>query len=247
MTDKVNILGVMVDKVNVDKASDKIIDFVKNPSGTHTVFTPNSEIIMAAYRDSEFRDILNSSDLVTADGIGVVYASKIVKNPISERAAGYDIACMTLDKLSKLGGTLYLFGSKPGVADTAATNIEEKYKGIKVVGTSDGYFDEEKEKKIIEDINSKNPDLLFVCLGAPKQEKWIFSHKNELTAKVCLGIGGSVDVFAGNVKRAPEFFTRHGIEWLYRLAKQPSRFVRMLDLPRFGFKVLINGRKFSQN
>ena len=246
MAKKVNILGVMVDKVNVNEASDMIVDFVQGSSGHHTVFTPNSEIIMAAYRDTEFRDILNSSDLVTADGIGVVYASKIVKNPISERAAGYDIACMTLEKLSSLGGTLYLFGAKPGVAVAAAANIEKKYKGIRVVGTSDGYFDKEKEKKIIEDINSKNPDLLFVCLGAPKQEKWIYAHKNELSAKVCLGIGGSVDVFAGNVKRAPEFFTSHGIEWLYRLMKQPSRFVRMLDLPRFGFKVILNGKKFPQ-
>ncbi len=246
MNNKVNVLGVMVDKVNVDQASNMILDFVKSSSGTHTVFTPNSEIIMAAYRDSEFCNILNSSDLVTADGIGVVYASKIVKNPILERAAGYDIACMTLDKLSKLGGTLYLFGSKPGVAVAAADNIEKKYKGICVVGTSDGYFDAEKEKKIIEDINNKKPDLLFVCLGAPKQEKWIHSHKDELSAKVCLGIGGSIDVFAGNVKRAPQFFTNHGIEWLYRLVKQPSRFVRMLDLPKFGFKVLLNGKKFPQ-
>jgi len=246
MAKKVNVLGVMVDKVNVEEASDMIVDFVKTTDHPRTVFTPNSEIIMAAYRDAGFCNILNSSDIVTADGIGVVYASKIVKNPISERAAGYDIACRCLEKLASIGGTLYLFGAKPGIADTAACNIEKKYKGIKVVGTSDGYFDEEKEKQIIEKINAANPDLLFVCLGAPKQEKWIFDHKSELSCKVCLGIGGSVDVFAGNVKRAPEFFTSHGIEWLYRLLKQPSRFVRMLDLPRFGFKVLLNGRKFPQ-
>ncbi len=246
MADKVNVLGVMVDKVNVEQASDMIVDFVKMAGHPRTVFTPNSEIIMAAYRDKGFCDILNSSDIVTADGIGVVYASKIVKNPINERAAGYDIACRTLEKLGSIGGTLYLFGSRPGVAETAAANIEEKYKGIRVVGTSDGYFDTEKEKEIIAKINSAKPDLLFVCLGAPKQEKWIHAHKGELSAKVCLGIGGSVDVFAGNVKRAPEFFTRHGIEWLYRLAKQPSRFMRMLDLPRFGFKVLLHGRKFPQ-
>ena len=246
MSKKVNVLGVLVDKINVEEASDMIVDFVKTTDHPRTVFTPNSEIIMAAYRDPDFRNVLNSSDLVTADGIGVVYASKVVKNPIKERAAGYDIACMTLEKLSKIGGTLYLFGSKPGVAETAGENIEKKYKGIQVVGASDGYFDEEKEKQIIEKINTANPDLLFVCLGAPKQEKWIYTHKSELSAKVCLGIGGSVDVFAGNVKRAPEFFTRHGIEWLYRLLKQPSRFVRMLDLPRFGFKVLLNGRKFPQ-
>lgn len=246
MSDKVNILGVMVHKVNVEQASDRIIEYISDSEGAKSVFTPNSEIIMAAYRDPEFCNLLNSSDLLTADGIGVVYASKIVKNPIAERAAGYDIACRTLEKLAKLGGSLYLFGSKPGVAELAAANIESRYSGVKVVGMSDGYFDEDKEKTIIEDIKSTKPDLLFVCLGAPKQERWISAHKAELGAKVCMGIGGSLDVFAGTVKRAPEFYTKHGIEWLYRLMKQPSRFVRMLDLPRFGLKVLAKGRKFPQ-
>lgn len=246
MSDKVNILGVLVHKVNVEQASDRIIEYISASEGAKSVFTPNSEIIMAAYRDPEFCNLLNSSDLLTADGIGVVYASKIVKNPIAERAAGYDIACRTLEKLAKLGGSLYLFGSKPGVAELAAANIESRYSGVKVVGMSDGYFDEVKEKAIIEDIKRTKPDLLFVCLGAPKQERWISAHKSELGAKVCMGIGGSLDVFAGTVKRAPEFYTKHGIEWLYRLAKQPSRFVRMLDLPRFGLKVLAKGRKFPQ-
>lgn len=246
MSDKVNILGVKVDKVNIDQASDKIIEFIKNGEKGKCVFTPNSEIIMMAYRDKNFCDLLNSSDILTADGIGVVYASRIVKNPIAERAAGYDIACLTLQKLSDIGGTLYLFGSKPGVAEEAGKNITAKYPGVKIVGYSDGYFDETKEKTIINNIKKCSPDLLFVCLGAPKQEKWINEHKAELNAGVSLGIGGSLDVFAGTVKRAPEFYTKHGIEWLYRLAKQPSRFVRMLDLPRFGFKVLLKGRKFPQ-
>ena len=246
MSDKVNILGVKVDKVNIDQASDKIIEFIKNGEKGKCVFTPNSEIIMMAYRDKDFCDLLNSSDILTADGIGVVYASRIVKNPIAERAAGYDIACLTLQKLSDIGGTLYLFGSKPGVAEEAGKNITAKYPGVKIVGYSDGYFDETKEKTIINNIRKCSPDLLFVCLGAPKQEKWINEHKAELNAGVSLGIGGSLDVFAGTVKRAPEFYTKHGIEWLYRLAKQPSRFVRMLDLPRFGFKVLLKGRKFPQ-
>ncbi len=246
MSDKVNILGVMVDKVNVDEASDKIMEYIESKTKVATVYTPNSEIIMMAYRDEEFKKLLNSSDMLTADGIGVVYASKIVKNPIHERCAGYDIACKSLEKLAAKGGSVYLFGSKPSVAETAAKNICDKYSGIKIAGCSDGYFDEEKEKNIISDINNAKPDLIFVCLGAPKQEKWISAHRDELPNAVYMGIGGSLDVFAGNVKRAPEFFTKHGIEWLYRLCKQPSRFVRMLDLPRFGFKVLIKGRKFPQ-
>lgn len=247
MPAKVNILGVKVDKVTVDEASDIIMEYIKSKNKAASVFTPNSEIIMMGYRDSEFRDVLNSSELLTADGIGVVYASRIVKNPISERAAGYDIACSTLGKLAKEGGSVYLFGSKPGVAEAAGKNITEKYPGVKIAGYSDGYFDEEKEKTIIANINRANPDLVFVCLGAPKQEKWISHHRSELPNAVYMGIGGSLDVFAGNVKRAPEFFTKHGIEWLYRLCKQPSRFVRMLELPRFGFKVLLKGKKFPQD
>lgn len=247
MSSKVNILGVKVDKVTIDEASDKIMEYIKSKDKVASVFTPNSEIIMMGYRDSEFRDILNDSELLTADGIGVVYASKIVKNPINERAAGYDIACRTLEKLAKVGGSVYLFGSKPGVAETAGENIVKKYPGIKIAGYSDGYFDAEKEKTIIENIKRANADLVFVCLGAPKQEKWIASHRDELPNAVYMGIGGSLDVFAGTVKRAPEFFIKHKIEWLYRLGKQPSRFVRMLDLPRFGFKVLLNGKKFPQD
>lgn len=247
MSSKVNILGVKVDKVNVNEASDKIIEYIKEKTKVASVFTPNSEIIMMGYRDEEFRNILNNSELLTADGIGVVYASKIVKNPISERAAGYDIACATLEKLAKLGGSVYLFGSKPGVAELAGENIVKKYPGVKIAGYSDGYFDEEKEKTIIANINRANPDLVFVCLGAPKQEKWIAAHRDELPNAVYMGIGGSLDVFAGTVKRAPDFFIKHKIEWLYRLCKQPSRFVRMLDLPRFGFKVLLKGKKFPQD
>ena len=124
--------------------------------------------------------------------------------------------------------------------------MEEKYPGLVVSGCNDGYFGPDDESGIIKKINDSGAKLLLVCLGAPKQEKWISEHKSNLNAGVCLGIGGSLDVFAGTVKRAPEFFTKHGIEWLYRLMKQPSRFVRMLDLPRFGFKVLLHGRKFSQ-
>lgn len=247
MSDKVNILGVKVDKVNIDEASDIIINHIKTSKDTMSVFTPNSEIIMKGYKDDEFKKILNSSELLTADGIGVVYASKIVKNPIKERCAGYDLACEVLKKSNDFGLKLYLFGSKPGVGEKAKENIENKYPGVSVVGLSDGYFDDEKEKKIIEDINQKSPDILFVCLGAPKQENWIYKYKNSLNAKVCMGIGGSLDVFAGNVKRAPDFFVNHGLEWFYRLIKQPSRFVRMLDLPRFALKVLIKGKKYPQD
>lgn len=244
--DKVNILGVNVSKHTIESAADQIIEYITNGDKRRCVFTPNSEIIMMAYRDKEFAEVLNAADILTADGIGVVYASKILRNPITERAAGFDTACSVLEKMAPLGKSVYLFGAKPGVAEAAGEEMVRRYPGLTIAGCADGYFDEEKQKLIIADINEKKPDLLFVCLGAPKQEKWISRHKDELDFGVAMGIGGSLDVFAGTVKRAPEFYQKHGIEWLYRLLKQPSRIGRMLDLPKFGFTVLLNGRKFPQ-
>ncbi len=243
---KVNILGVKVSKHSIDSASELVCQYIKNGDRKKCIYTPNSEIIMVAYRDKQFCDVLNSADVLLADGIGVVYASKIVGNPIGERAAGYDTACEVLRKLASYGASVYLFGSAEGVAVKAGEEICKRYPGIKIAGVSNGYFDDEREKEIIKDINDKKPDVLFVCLGAPKQEKWIHNHKDELDFGVAMGIGGSLDVFAGTVKRAPEFYQKHGIEWLYRLIKQPKRFVRMLDLPKFGLKVLLNGKKFPQ-
>lgn len=247
MDNKVNILGVHVDKVTIPQATDKIMSFISEGGEAKAVYTPNSEIIMHGYRDDSLRDILNDADLLTADGIGVVYASKILGNGIDERCAGYDVACRLLEEMAKQGRGVYLFGSKPGVAELAKDTLVERYPGLVVAGVSDGYFDADKEKQIIADINAVKPDVLFVCLGAPKQERWIASHKGELQCKVCMGLGGCLDVFAGTVERAPDFFCNHGIEWLYRLIKQPSRFVRMLDLPKFALTVLIKGRKFSQD
>ena len=242
--DRINILGVQVDMVTIPEAADIIVVFLSEDK-LHTVYTPNSEIIMEAYRDKAFSKVLNEADLLTADGIGVVYAAKILKNPIKERCAGFDVACRVLEKCAKSGDTVYFFGSKPGVADKAKEVVEERYPGLKVVGTSDGYFDEEKEKQIVADINEKKPNVLFVCLGAPKQEKWIYNHKDVLNVNVCMGVGGTVDVLAGTAERAPEFYINHNIEWLYRLIKQPSRIGRMMDLPKFGFSVLLHGRKFK--
>lgn len=243
--EKVNILGVKLDMVNILQAAQKIMEYLKEDR-LHTVFTPNSEIIMAAYRDNEFKKILNAADMLTADGIGVVYASKILKKPINERAAGYDIACNVLEKLKNTDYKLFLFGGKPGVAEKAAQNIKNNYPGINISGTRNGYFKSEDESEIIEQINNSGADIVFVCLGAPKQEKWIYAHKNDLNVKVAMGIGGSLDVFAGEVKRAPDIFCKLGLEWFYRLCKEPQRIGRMMDLPKFAVTVMVKGKKFKQ-
>ena len=242
MENKVEILGVNIDKLTVKSASEKIYSFLEN-DGCHYVFTPNSEMIMTAYRDKNFREILNSADILTADGIGVVYASKILKNPLTERAAGYDTAMELLKKMDEGKKSLYLFGSKPGVADRASEKIKKMHPNIIISGCADGYFDDEKEKEIIADINSKKPDVLFVCLGVPKQEKWIYKHKNDLEVKVMMGLGGSLDVIAGEAKRAPEIFQKLNMEWFYRLCKEPWRIGRMMDLPKFAMTVILKGKR----
>jgi N-acetylglucosaminyldiphosphoundecaprenol N-acetyl-beta-D-mannosaminyltransferase len=201
---------------------------------------------MCAREDGELREILNGADLCTPDGIGVVYGAKILGDKLSERVAGYDLIVNLFDVLAKKGKSVYLLGAKPKVAEVAAENLVKKYPGLKIAGTHDGYFKDDDDEKVIEEINKTSPDFLMVCIGFPKQENWIYKYKDKLNVRLAIGAGGCIDVFAGNVQRAPEFYCNHGIEWLYRLIKQPSRFVLMLALPKFGFKVLFMGKKYQK-
>ena len=242
---KTNVLGVQYDNVTMAEALDTARALLQRPEASYCV-TPNAEMAYEALHDESFRAILNEASLVLPDGAGVVLGAKILKTPLKEKVAGIDFAANLLGVLEETGGRLYLLGGKPGIAELAAENMKKTHPKLCICGTADGYFDTEKEQRIIEDINEKKPDLLFVCLGFPKQELWIDTHKHELGAKVCMGIGGSLDVFAGTVKRAPVGFQKLGLEWLYRLIKQPSRFVRMLALPKFGFTVLLHGKQYLE-
>ncbi|MGN0162255.1 MAG: WecB/TagA/CpsF family glycosyltransferase [Candidatus Ornithomonoglobus sp.] len=249
MKDKVNILGVYVDMVSIKQAADRIMEFFEEDK-LHKVYTPNSEILMVAYKEPEFAELLNDAELLTADGIGVVYASKILGRPISERAAGYDIACDVLDRIKGTDHSVFLFGGKPGVAEIAKEKLEEKYTGLKIAGMRNGYFKPEEEPEIVREINESGADLLFVCLGAPKQEQWLARNAEGLKGvRVAMGIGGSLDVFAGTVLRAPAWYCDHGLEWFYRLKKEPWRAKRMLALPKFAMTVLLRGRskKYKQD
>ena len=242
---KVNVLGVKIDKVTIDEATDRIFGMLKC-RGNHAVYTPNSEIIYLAYKDADFCSLLNSADMLTADGIGVVYASRILDNPVPERAGGFDIACRVIERLAETGDRLFLFGGKPDVAEMAAENLKKEYPFINIVGTRNGYFQPEENDGIISAINESGADIVFVCLGAPMQEKWIFENRDKLSCSVMMGIGGSLDVFAGTAERAPEKWQKLGLEWLYRLIKEPKRFWRMLALPKFAFTVLIKGWNYPQ-
>ena len=244
--DKVNILGVHVDMVNISEAADCIMRFFDEDK-MHAVYTPNSEIIMHAYKNTEFADLLKRAELLTADGIGVVHASKILKKPIKERAAGYDIARQVLQKMNYTDHKLFLFGGKPGVAEEAKQKLLQEYPELNIVGMRNGYFKAEEDDEIVEQINASGADIVFVCLGAPKQEEWIDRHRDKLNVKVAMGIGGSLDVFAGRVDRAPEFFCKTGLEWFYRLCKEPWRIGRMMELPKFAATVITKGKKYKQD
>ena len=240
--EKINILGVNVCNVSMEETISEALNLLETDS-LSVVSTPNSEILLYASNNEEYKNVLNKSDLVLPDGIGVVYGARILGTKMKERVAGFDFVSNLLVHLAKMKKSVYLLGAKPGVAEIAAKNIKEKFDGIVIAGTHDGYFKDDEE--VILKINEKSPDFLMVCLGFPKQEFWIDKYRDRLSAKLAIGAGGSIDVFAGIVMRAPEFYCKHGLEWLYRLIKQPSRFVRMLALPKFGLKVLFKGRKYK--
>lgn len=238
------ILGVPFADITPEEAVEKAVSYLNN-NGKSMIFTPNPEMVMEARKNEEFMEILNASTMNVPDGIGIVYGSKFTSSPIKHRVAGYDLVQDVFDKMKDMGKTAYFFGGAPGIADRAKEAMEAKHKGLKVVGTANGYFDDKREKEIIAEINELKPDLLLVGIGFPKQEKWIYTHIKDLNIKTAVGVGGSFDVMSGNVKRAPKFFINHGLEWFYRLITQPSRFARMMQLPLF-MLVVIKSKFFGK-
>lgn len=240
---RIKILGVPVDLVNMAQAVE-IFEGLMESDGCSLIVTPNSEIIINAEKDVELKEIINAADLVIPDGIGLVYASKILGYPLSERVTGIDFLNWALDWLEQNGKSIYLLGSKPeendnlGIAELAAVRIQEAFPNLHVAGTHHGYFMPDDEEALVEEINQSGADFLCVAMGAPRQEKFIARYRDALKVKVAIGVGGSLDVWAGTVKRAPEFFQKYGLEWLYRFAQQPSRYKRIVALPLFMIKVL---------
>jgi len=230
---KTYVLGIPIDVVNFAEALARVKSFLEEDKKNRTIITPNPEVIMMAKKDSELFSIIEKADLVVPDGEGVVLASKDLK----EKVAGCDLVIKLLETATEQT-TLYLLGAKPDVVVLAAKNIEQKYKNVSVVGYHSGYFDLDQEKKITEEISLLKPHILLVGLGTPKQEKWIAKHKN-LPVNVSIGVGGTIDVLAGAVKRAPKIFIKLKLEWFYRLIRQPRRITRMAKtLPVFVVKVI---------
>ncbi len=227
---RTEILGVAFDNVTMEEAVDRAMELLEQ-EGPHLVVTPNAEIVQQAQSDPEFSALIAGADLVLPDGVGVIYASKILKRPLKSRVPGVDFAAALMDRMAAAGKRLFLLGAKPGVAEEAARRMAAQHPGLMVCGTHDGYFHE--DAPVVQAIREARADVVFVCLGAPKQEKWSSAHGSQTGARLFVGLGGSLDVFAGQVDRAPEIWQKLGMEWLYRAIRQPARFKRVAKLPLF--------------
>jgi N-acetylglucosaminyldiphosphoundecaprenol N-acetyl-beta-D-mannosaminyltransferase len=232
---KICIRGISFDNVNMSEAL-ALAEVALAGENASAVFTPNAEIAQLAAEDPEIKKILNRADILLPDGAGVVLASKILKTPLKEKVAGVDFGENILALAAKKAHSVYFLGGKPTVAEAAAANMKQKFPSLSVVGTHDGYFEKHgtENAAVIEAINASGAEILFVCLGAPAQEKWIDENRKSLThAKLIMGLGGSLDVYAGIVKRAPKIFIKMRLEWFYRLLKEPRRIGRMMKLPKY--------------
>lgn len=240
LNNKINIRGVNIDNVTLDEAEEIIKGYIESKS-FHAVFTPNAEIVQLCVENEDVKDIVNSADLIIPDGAGVVLASKILKTPLREKVPGVELGLRAIKLSHENGYGVYFLGSKPGVAELAAEKLKEKYENFNLVGCHDGYFNKsgEENDRVIEKINELSPDILFVCLGVPAQEKWICENRDKLNnVGLVMGLGGSLDSYAGTVKRAPDIFIKLNLEWFYRLIKEPKRIGRMMKLPKFVFGTL---------
>ena len=239
-TEKINVLGVAFDNLTMDEAVERGWELMARREAAYVV-TPNPEIVMVCRDDPEAAAAVAGASLTIADGIGVVYGARMQKTPLKQKLPGIDFTQGLLERMAREGKRLFLLGSKPGVAEKARDNLTARWPGLRVAGVHDGYFQD--DGPVVEQINAAAPDLLLVCLGAPKQEKWMHRHAHELDVGLMIGAGGSMDVFAGTVERAPEGWQRAGLEWLYRLLKEPRRIGRMMVLPKFLLCVMAGGKK----
>lgn len=236
------ILGCRLDIVDMAGAL-KVIEGAIQNRELSQVITLNAEMIYRAQNDRQLRDIYSQARLVTPDGIGVVWALRRAGWQITRRVTGIGLTLKILDLAGERNWRVFLLGAEPGVAEEVARKLASSENPPEIAGTHHGYFTDEESSNIIELIRKVRPDILLVGLGAPRQDIWIAAHLEELMVPVCIGVGGTFDVLAGKVRRAPRVWRRLGLEWLFRLLSEPSRIKRQLVLPRFAWLVIKQGRK----
>lgn len=235
---KASILGCQIDLLNVNQALEEIRNLLHNKKTFAHIITVNAEIIYEANKNPKLKEMINGAHMVTPDGIGVVWAAKQFGYHPYGRVTGIELLEEVCNVGAKEGWRVFFFGAAPGIAEKAALNLADKYPGLQVAGTINGYFTPEETADIVASIKESKADILFVGLGAPRQEYWINEHKEQLQVPVCIGVGGSFDVIAGLKKRAPSWMIKFNLEWLYRLISEPSRIKRQLALPKFVLLVL---------
>ena len=224
---KVDVLGIPFENVTLSEAC----GLCRNAMGTTGGYavTANPEILLRCREDGTFAGAVRGADHVFADGVGVLKAAAILKTPLRERVTGADLVPLLLRTLAERNGSVFLFGARPGVAEQAARRLAADYPGLRIAGTENGYISDYGE--LLAALKAEKPDLLLVGLGAPRQELWMEAHRAELAPTFMIGVGGCLDLFAGNVRRAPEIFQKTGTEWLFRLLQEPKRITRMIRLP----------------
>ena len=227
---RIDSLGVGFECVTMSEALTRGEELLCG-EGTHYVVTPNPEIVETCRKNAEANRAVNGAALVLPDGIGVIYGAKMLGTPLKERVPGIEFGTAMLERCAALGKTVYLLGAKPGVAEAAAENLKKKLPGLQIAGTHDGYFKD--DAAVAGEIRASGADMALVCLGAPKQELFMADYGKATGCRLLMGLGGSLDIFAGVAQRAPEFYCRHNLEWFYRLIKNPSRIGRMMKLPLF--------------
>ena len=242
------VLGIRVDRVSqrqVLSIIEQIVDqrrAADNQSQCQHVITVNTEYVMMAQRNPLFRECINRAALVFADGMGIVWATRYLGKPAPERITGTDTVIALAGLCARKGYRLYLLGAAPGVAEDAAQRLQVIAPGLQIAGTYAGSPDPAEEDEIIERVRAAQADVLCVAYGAPAQDLWIYRNLSRLPVAVAMGVGGAYDFIAGRQQRAPQTMQRMGLEWLYRLYREPWRWRRMLALPHFAITVLTKGR-----
>lgn len=236
MLSKINILDIPITNIRKIELLRQVDEHFREQNSNLFIVTANPEIIMLAKTSADYKETLSTADYILPDGIGVIIASKILGTPLQEKLPGYELMHNFLSYATTNSKSVYFYGAKPGVAEQAAANAVDQYSGLNVAGFMDGYTNNGKEAA--NEIASTNPDFVFVAMGAPLQEQWIAKYKDLFPTSVLIGVGGSLDVLSGSVKRAPQFWTSNNLEWLYRLVTQPTRAKRMMKIPLFLLHVM---------
>ena len=234
---RIDVLGIGFDSLSMDEATALALSAMEDRSSKYIV-TPNPEIVMLCQENKGLASAVNEAFLVLPDGIGIVYGAKILGTPLKQKIPGIDFAQALFAPMAEKKMRVFLLGAAAGIAEEAGRILSSRFPGLQISGTRDGFFKEDENEALIQKINSASPDLLLVCLGSPKQELWMQENAPKLNVGLMAGLGGSLDVFSGTVKRAPAAFQKLGLEWLHRLIKQPSRAKRMTNLPKFAFAVI---------